>query len=92
MLLFLISLSVFYIFPALIAYLGIRHMYKTEYNMLQPELDDFLMVFVPLLNWGMAIYILMSFLFDGIDEIADSATKVDKKIRDRNIGDKFFKL
>ncbi|MFJ3388838.1 hypothetical protein [Lysinibacillus sp. NPDC086135] len=93
MILLLLALFiVFYVAPALISYLGIRWQYQNEWKGLEPELDSFIMVFTPVLNWAYSIFIMMDLLFKSLDETADNMdkSKLNNAIKDKKIGSKFF--
>lgn len=91
---FLILFTVFYIIPAVISYFGVRHQYKYEWTSLSPDIGAFAMVFVPMLNWGYAIFTIlniMAFILDSMDDKVENS-KVAKKIEKDEFGKKFFNI
>lgn len=83
-----------YLLPAIISYFGVRYRYKTEWKHSTPDIHDILLVVIPGLNWVGAIWILMDLMFASMDKGFDSIEKsaMNKKIKNKNIGKKLFRL
>jgi hypothetical protein len=76
----------FYIVPAIIAYFGIRSQFKNEWKDLEPDAGALSMVFVPFLNIGYAIFIIMD---RGIEMMESRPKKTN--IKKDEFAKKFFK-
>ena len=68
---YIILILMFYIFPALTAYLGIRRQYKQEWEGISPGIIDGLLVVLPLVNIGYAIFVIMIMVADVLDKAID---------------------
>lgn len=93
MMMFLLILWL-YVLPAIISYVGIRYQFKYEWKGLEPDLGAFAMVFVPLLNWGYAIFTLMNITFSELEKVLDKSdeSKLNKEILNKKLGSRFFRL
>jgi len=94
LLVFIFIIFMLYIVPAIVAYLWVRHKFKTEWTLLQPGIDDFLMVFIPILNIGTAFFGIMEILLVSAEETFDTldSSKTNEKIKNKQVGKKFFRL
>lgn len=56
---YIIIILMFYVLPALTAYLGIRRRYRRDWEGISPEMSDVLMVILPLFNIMSATHVIM---------------------------------
>lgn len=87
-------LLLFYVTPAVVSYLGIRRQYRNEWVRSEPSVTDLLMVFVPLLNWGFAMFSVIEFTIRLLDKISDALrnSTINKRIKRSNLIKRFFNV
>lgn len=68
---YMILMIIFYVFPALTAYLGIRMQYKREWEGISPGIIDGILVLLPLVNIGYSIFVIMIMVTDVVDKAVD---------------------